>query len=67
MMDWIQKHARGGLLCLLIAVPSWLLGQRFPVIGGPVFGIVAGMAMTLFLKDKSGLQSGITLVSKKVL
>ena len=67
MMDWIQKYARGGLLCLLIAVPSWLLGQRFPVIGGPVFGIVAGMAMTLFLKDKSGLQSGITLVSKKVL
>ena len=35
--------------------------------GGPVFAIVCGMIVTLFIRDRSTLQSGITFVSKKVL
>lgn len=50
-----------------IAVPCLLLGKQFPVIGGPVFAILAGMIITLFLKDKSRLQGGITFTSKKIL
>ncbi len=42
-------------------------GQAVPVVGGPVFGILAGMLITLLLKDKTQFQSGITFVSKKVL
>lgn len=45
----------------------WFLGQAVPVVGGPVFGILAGMLITLLLKDKTQFQSGITFVSKKVL
>ncbi len=41
--------------------------QTFPIIGGPVFGILAGMIITLLLKNKSMFQDGITFVSKKVL
>ena len=37
-----------------MAVPCWLLGQRFPIVGGPVFGILAGMIITLLWRDKSG-------------
>lgn len=66
-MDWIKQHWKGLLLCLCIAVPAWFLGQWLPVVGGPVFAILAGMIITLFLKEKGGLQPGITFTSKKIL
>lgn len=37
----------------------------FPIVGGPVFAILLGMVITLLVRDKSALQSGITFVSKK--
>ena len=43
-MEFWKKTAPGVLMCLALAVPSWLLGRTFPVIGGPVFAILAGMA-----------------------
>lgn len=66
-MKTLQKNYKGLLLCLAIAIPCWLLGKFFPVIGGAVFAIIAGMIITLFLKDKSTLQPGITFASKKIL
>lgn len=66
-MSFIQKNTKGILLCLVLAIPCWFLGQSVPVVGGPVFGILAGMLITLLLKDKTQFQSGITFVSKKVL
>ena len=66
-MNFIKKNWKGMLLCLIISVPCWLLGQKFPIIGGPVFSIIAGMVITLFLKDKTAFQDGITFTSKKVL
>ena len=66
-MNFIKKNLKGILTCFIIAIPCWILGQHFPIIGGPVFAILAGMIVTLFLKDKTNLQSGITFVSKKIL
>lgn len=66
-MEWLQKNAAGIFVCLMIAVPSWFLGKQFPVIGGAVIAIIAGMVITLFLKDKTRLQGGIKFTSKKVL
>mgnify|MGYP002674159698 FL=1 len=66
-MNFIKKRWKGILLCLIIAIPCWFLGLRFPIVGGPVFAILAGMLITLCIKDKSGFQDGITFVSKKVL
>ena len=51
-MDFIQKNIRGFLLCLLIALPCQYLGNKLPLIGGPVFGILAGMVITRFLPFK---------------
>ena len=42
-MSFIQKNTKGILLCLVLAIPCWFLGQAVPVVGGPVFGILAGM------------------------
>ena len=66
-MNFIKKNIRGILLCLLIALPSWYLGKLFPVIGGAIFAIIAGMAVTVFFKDKGSFEPGIKFTSKKIL
>lgn len=66
-MNFIKDKGKGILICLCIAVPSWFLGRLFPIIGGPVIAIIAGMVITLLLKDKSALESGIKYTSKKIL
>ena len=66
-MNFIEKQGRGLLLCLLIAIPSWVLGKIFPIIGGPVISILAGMVVTLLVKDKTKFEAGIKFTSKKIL
>ncbi|MGN0406765.1 MAG: YeiH family protein [Bacteroides sp.] len=66
-MEFIKKNWKGILVCLAISVPSWFLGKQFPIIGGPVIAIIMGMVITLFIKDKSALDSGIKFTSKKIL
>lgn len=57
----------GIILVLIIAIPAWILGDSFPIIGGPVFGMLLGMVVTHFIKDKSLFQKGILFTSKKIL
>lgn len=66
-MEWIKKNAPGILLCLAIAIPSWFIGTAFPIMGGAVIAILAGMVLTLIIKNKGVLDSGIKFTSKKVL
>ncbi len=66
-MKIIKENSPGILLCLAIALPSWFLGKHFPVIGGPVIAIIAGMIITLLIKNKSRLEPGIKFTSKKIL
>ncbi len=66
-MQSMKSYFLGILLCLAIAVPSWMMGRFYPIVGGPVFAILIGMVIGLFLKDKTLFQRGITYTSKKVL
>lgn len=52
-MKIIKENSPGILLCLAIALPSWFLGKHFPVIGGPVIAIIAGMIITLLIKNSN--------------
>lgn len=65
-MDFMKKTVPGLLVCLIIAVPAWLLGRAFPIIGGPVFGILFGMILALFKRPEI-LTGGIKFTSKKIL
>ena len=71
MLSFFRKIGPGLLLCIILAIPAWLLGQAFPVIGGPVFAILLGIVVGMVLNRKagsySGLQAGITFTSKKIL
>lgn len=66
-MNFIRNNSKGFLLCFVIAVPSWFLGALFPIVGGPVIAILAGMVITMFIKNKEGLDAGIKFTSKKIL
>lgn len=66
-MNFIKKNGAGLLLCLIIAVPSWFLGQAVPVVGGPVFAILIGMIVTLIVTNKEPFLGGINYTSKKIL
>ena len=63
------KTWRGVLFALVIAVPAWLLGKRFEVVGGPVFAILLGMVLALLVPAEKGepLAAGIKFTSKKIL
>lgn len=66
-MEFVKKNSLGIIVCLLIAIPSWFLGKMFPIIGGAVIAIIAGMIITIFVKEKSKLEVGVKFTSKKVL
>ncbi|MGN0902594.1 MAG: YeiH family protein [Succinivibrio sp.] len=66
-MDFIKNNLPGILVCLVIAVPAYLLGKIFPIIGGPVFAILFGMIICLFWTNHGIASSGIKFTSKKIL
>ena len=66
-MNELMKNWKGIVLCFLIAVPAWILGKQFEIIGGPVIAIILGMVITLFWKDKGAFEGGIKFTSKKIL
>ena len=66
MKQW-KERSMGLLLCLVLAIPCWLLGKAVPVVGGPVFAILAGMVIALFYREKKKTQAGIAYTSKYIL
>lgn len=82
MKDYKQLMP-GIALCFMLAVPAWLLGEAFPLIGSPVFGILLGMMLVIICpalltrnlswdtercKGRNGrLETGVKYTSKKLL
>lgn len=55
------------MVCFILAIPSFLLGNLFPIIGGPIIAIILGMIISMFWKDKGNAESGINFTSKYIL
>ena len=66
-MEFMRKNYTGILVCFGIAVPAWLLGKAFPIIGGPVLSILFGMLIAPFWSDKGKAALGIKWTSKIIL
>jgi len=56
----------GIALAAAIAIPAWLIGLAFPVIGSPVLGILFGMVLA-FWKKPALFDDGVKYTSKKLL
>lgn len=66
-MNFIKDNGKGIVLCLCIAIPSWFLGKQSPIIGGAVIAILAGMILSIFIKNKAPFETGVKFTSKKIL
>jgi len=66
-MTFLRNHSLGIFICFWVALPAWLLGQRFPIIGGAVLAILFGMGITSVWKDHGTAQPGINWTSKIIL
>jgi uncharacterized integral membrane protein (TIGR00698 family) len=49
-----------------LALPAWLLGSLFPIVGAPIFALLEGMALSFFARP-ARLEAGIGFAGKKVL
>ena len=66
-MNFIKEKCKGLLVCLAIAIPAWILGKIFPIIGSAVIAIIVGMVIALFWQPGKTFKPGITFTSKKIL
>lgn len=66
-MKWLQQERLGLTLCTLIAIPCYMLGQKFPLIGGPVIAIIVGMLLAQCSFNRQLFERGITYASKQIL
>lgn len=66
-MNWLQQERLGLALCAAIAIPCYILGQFFPLIGGPVIAILTGMGINQLSFNRQVVNPGITYTSKKIL
>lgn len=66
-MNWLRKNIAGILLSFVIALIATLLGNKFPIVGGSVFGIVLGIIINNTVGKPKGTVSGIKYTSKKIL
>lgn len=58
----------GILLCIILAIFSWLLGQEYPLVGGPVFGILIGICLASFFSDQlKKIRPGAGFAAKRLL
>ena len=62
----VKRKIGGILLAGCIAIPAWLIGKAFPIIGSPVLGILFGMILA-FWNRPTHLNEGIQFTSKKIL
>lgn len=66
-MDWLRKNIAGILLSFIIALLATWLGSDYPIVGGPVFGIVIGIIINNTVGKPERCKIGIKYTSKKIL
>lgn len=63
----LRLRASGLALAGGIALVAWWLGHQIPLIGGPVFGILIGIAVRNLLSPGEAFTPGIQFASKQIL
>lgn len=66
-MVWLRKNYLGILMSFVLALAATWLGNKFPIIGGPVFGIVIGIIISNIFGKPSWAEDGVKFTSKKIL
>ncbi|WP_077367118.1 YeiH family protein [Anaerosalibacter sp. Marseille-P3206] len=62
-----SSYLPGILVCVVIALISSYLGGQIPLVGGPVFALLLGIIIALFIKPNEKINPGLKFTSKKML
>ena len=62
----MHHYLKGFVLSFAFAIPAWYLGQQYPLVGGPVFGILLGLLFS-GVHFPRAYDDGIRYTGKKVL
>jgi uncharacterized integral membrane protein (TIGR00698 family) len=65
-MKCLLKLFPGIAVSFALALPAWILGRLVPIVGAPIFAIVAGMVLSFFGRPNV-LEGGIGFAGKKIL
>jgi uncharacterized integral membrane protein (TIGR00698 family) len=66
-MKWLAENFKGILLSLVVSLAAVFLGNIFPIVGGPVFGILLGILFGNIIGRPDGTAHGIHFTSRNVL
>ena len=66
-MKFIKQNSYGIILSAAVAAVAYILGRIFPIVGGPVFGILLGMIINNTVGKPESSVAGIRFTGKKVL
>lgn len=66
-MQKALRPAPGLALALVLGLVATLIGRAVPVLGGPVVGVILGVALSPFAHARPRLSPGIRLVSTRLL
>lgn len=66
MRNNFKIYIPGIALTAMLAIPAWIIGKFFPIVGSPVIGILFGMILSSRNRPDM-LNAGIRYTSKKVL
>jgi uncharacterized integral membrane protein (TIGR00698 family) len=61
-----KQYITGIIFSLIFAIPAFFLGKAYPIVGGPVFGILLGILAAGFKRPVS-VEAGIRFTGKKIL
>ena len=61
------NYIKGIIFCLIIAIPALIIGNAFPIIGGPIIAIILGMLISVIWTKKDNFENGISFTSKYIL
>lgn len=66
-MSWFKNNTPGIFFSFILALLASYLGKLFPIIGGPIFGILIGIIINNILGKPKSTLKGIAFTSKKIL
>jgi uncharacterized integral membrane protein (TIGR00698 family) len=64
---WLKNNYQGILLAGFVSVVASMAGDKVPLVGGAIFGILIGIIISAFLPQQSPVMKGVSFTSKTVL
>lgn len=62
-----MKELKGIAISVILATVAYVIGNNYPLFGGPVLAMVGGVIIGLFIDSREAIKPGLSFCTKKVL